>query len=643
MELGADLERNELTIPNISYIVGENTVVPTERIISAATKTEQRDSSREIVTYRYAYTLTLKGIIGDGYLRLSIPSDILEDKSTNINDAIIVEIKNDGKNLYVDNTKPRIGLSEAMTENFASSSTEIEIPIKITDMGAGILREQFTKEDIDVTVDGRNINLQNVTVTDQTGNPYDLALGGEYFFTIRISGITQDGTIRIKIDTNKVIDRANNGLIETTLPINITIDNTGPRVGKITTNADEFGNVVNESIILGITDCSDEDAIASYEWQVRTQENGWTTIETINTTLSESSTMHQPTKEERYYYRVIVTDRLGNSTISDEAEVYYMETVSMKPMIRLTQEFVNVGEVRIIGIVKSSKEIANINVNRNEMDPNQFTVTKQAEQTSTTFTYAAMANGTYEFTATDIDGNSATEKINVSIISENSAAVTYEKYNATSLEKAHIIFTLNEEGKINNPTTYAPIVFSTTEYATKIRAELPETMDYVTDRTFDFVNRGGRVTQVTVPAPIFTKVYYLRSIKENITHPMNVTRMEGELLIKSMEDSIILINSNPTNYYEINGSSEYKMLNTEEESAIDNLGSATFVYMSNAQGTKGRQIQSSPLDSLLEQRPRYANGNITGIYATLPTAMYEDIDSLDSESRYETFKIVITP
>ena len=544
--------------------------------------------------------------------------------------------------MYVDNTKPRIVLNQAMNEAFASSSSEIEIPIKITDMG-GILREQFTKEDIEVTVDGRNINLQNVTVTDQTGNPYDLALGGEYFFTIRISGITQDGTIRIKIDTNKVIDRANNGLIETTLPINITIDNSGPRVGKITTNADEFGSVVNEEVVLKIDECSDEDTIASYEWQYITTGINWTTIETINTTLSESSTMHQPTKEGIYIYRVIVTDRLGNSTISDNVELKYLETVNMKPTIRLTQELVSAGEVRITGKVRTLKNIKSIKINRNEMDQSQFTSVKQGEQISTTFTYTAMANGTYEFTVTDIDGNSATEKINVSIIGENSAAITYEKYNATSLEKAHIIFTLNEKGKINNSTTYAPIVFNTTEYATKIRAELPETMDYVTDRTFDFINIGGKVTQVTVPAPIFTKVFYLRSIKENITHPMNVTRMEGDLLIKSMGSLSVLVNSNPTNYYGIKSSSQYKMLNTEEESVIDNLGKATFVYMSNAQGAKGRQIQSSPLDSLLEQRPRYANGNITGIYATLPTAMYEDIVSLDSESRYETFKIVITP
>ena len=544
--------------------------------------------------------------------------------------------------MYVDNTKPRIVLNQAMNEAFASSSSEIEIPIKITDMG-GILREQFTKEDIEVTVDGRNINLQNVTVTDQTGNPYDLALGGEYFFTIRISGITQDGTIRIKIDTNKVIDRANNGLIETTLPINITIDNSGPRVGKITTNADEFGSVVNEEVVLKIDECSDEDTIASYEWQYITTGINWTTIETINTTLSESSTMHQPTKEGIYIYRVIVTDRLGNSTISDNVELKYLETVNMKPTIRLTQELVSAGEVRITGKVRTLKNIKSIKINRNEMDQSQFTSVKQGEQISTTFTYTAMANGTYEFTVTDIDENSATEKINVSMIGENSAAITYEKYNATSLEKAHIIFTLNEKGKINNPTTYAPIVFNTTEYATKIRAELPETMDYVTDRTFDFINIGGKVTQVTVPAPIFTKVFYLRSIKENITHPMNVTRMEGDLLIKSMGSLSVLVNSNPTNYYGIKSSSQYKMLNTEEESVIDNLGKATFVYMSNAQGAKGRQIQSSPLDSLLEQRPRYANGNITGIYATLPTAMYEDIVSLDSESRYETFKIVITP
>lgn len=594
--------------------------------------------------YQQNYTLTLEGLEGEGMLTLTIAEGYVLDLAVNKNETTVLEPP-----VIVDNTKPKIILSDIVSTPRANVNTLIEIPLRVIDIHSGITEEQFKLDDIEIQLNGSKIvppvmELIQILTTSEY-DEVDFVVAGQYDYILKLQGIEDNGALRIKIDKEKVIDRALNPNDAVTIPLNITIDNRGPNIGEITVNTDEHGRLFGEETLLEIRDCTDESGIGEYEWQYsKDGVTNWETIKLEPSALDNSSANHQLQENENAYYRVIVRDTLGNETISDTVQVVFTDYINRKPTIRLDSEPKSEDVVEITGIIKSSTPIVEIRVNGIDIENNLWenNVTKMNNEITTLVTYEARANGTYVFEATDSEGNVVTGKINISTIRTVPAVIDYEKYDITITSDAYIEFKSQEPVRIMDPDAYPGITFVDRDFKTTIIAVVDEGREFNTAETFKFENKGFKETDVVVEPPIITKLLYLRSYRENITNGLDATRKEIDKLVQNMSSSKIMVGTKIMSYYGTTSNGlTTKIASSDDIDVIEILGSADKVYTMTSIGEKGNELEST-INTNIQQKTEYLNGNITGVYTPSGAVMYDGTTS-DDTTRYDSVRIVIIP
>ncbi|MBR3887483.1 MAG: hypothetical protein IKJ32_00055 [Clostridia bacterium] len=641
-----------LQTTDLTTFVGGILVDPLVKI-TLDSESEVENSVTHVKTFTKKYTLTYSGIRNDGYLFVVFNDAAVSDDTELKNVAtslrpysIVDEMK---YFTYVDNTTPRITLLNADTLQNINKDAEIVLDLKLTDDGAGIRgtgSETFEASDIIVQIDGADVIVSKKVLVSDEGNDYNSILGGtvdvNYTYVLTIQGVRKDGTLRIAIPGGNVIDKANNASEAITLETNIVLDNQGPKLGPITTNADANNQVFGGDVIVKIEGCYDENEIFSYEWQRSKDGVNWETIKLDETNSSTSSVTDSTPDDGRYYYRVIVTDTVGNSTTSEEVFVDYFTSILSIPIIRLEQQSKGVSTVEIIGTITSTLPIEKVTVNGIEIPGSELTSKVNRYQITTTFTYEATNNGVYTFVATDTNGNSAQESINVNLVDGTNAVITAKPSDATIFSDAQIVFTANEPVRIINPNGYPGITFDTSDFTTTIVATISKDVDYTDAQIFKFENKALLKTDVEVPPPIITKLQYLRFVNVNASQKLSTTIKRANMLVKKMSDSKVLSDGKIVSYYGFDGSVTVDISTTADLNAAINLGNAGKIQIMDTVG-KPVELKTTVADSVKAgSNTYYTNGNESGMYKKTGGTMEPTAGTLeDNTTMYSAVRTTI--
>ena len=215
--------------------------------------------------------------------------------------------------LKLDKTNPSIRATEIETTNSVSGiinkDSKITVKLTVEDLISGINDNEFTIEDTKVIVMYRGIqteltDIKKVLTADASNSGLEY---GDYKYTLTLEGITENGSIYLKIGEKSVYDRALRYNEATSINLNIKADNEGPEVGIIKTSADSYGRIFGDEAELSVT-ARDESGIKSYEWQFSRDGKTWETFEIDETSAELSEVFYKAIKEGAHYFRVIVSD-----------------------------------------------------------------------------------------------------------------------------------------------------------------------------------------------------------------------------------------------------------------------------------------------------------------------------------------------
>lgn len=561
--------------------------------------------------------------------------------------------------LKLDKTNPSIRATEIETTNSVNGvinkDSKITVKLTVEDLISGINDNEFTIEDIKVIVMHKGIqteltDIKKVLTADASNS--GLEYGG-YKYTLTLEGITENGGIYLKIGEKSVYDRALRYNEATSINLNIKADNEGPEVGIIKTSADSYGRIFGDEAELSVT-ARDESGIKSYEWQFSRDGKTWETFKTDETSAELSEVIYKAIKEGAHYFRVIVSDIIGNTTTSETARVNVNMLINRKPTIRFETEQISATKVKITGIIKSTREIESIKVNASEFDKSEWKdkVVKTNNELTITMDYIATSNGTYAWTVVDDLENTVTEKINITTIDESRVIVVYTKYGATEYSRARIEFEGNQlmrivrvekpnGDKINivKGTECDGMSFSTTNYKKNVTVRLNS---FEKGTKFIFENKAGLETEVEVNEDIDTKVMYIRVAeglkKFNEIYGDAFSIKEAETLVRQMLSKTKGINGSIEPYYGISGTSLAARVSEQEQlTAIGYLSAAT-----NSGGTLKMNQYGDPekVKATVKQKDTstyttYLGGNITGV------ASYGSILNWTGSAIKNTFRMTL--
>lgn len=654
-DIGTDIiNTNVLEASDIKVLVNGNEIEPEKKELVIETPTATTDSSTKIVTHINPYKLILKGLTGDGYISINIDSGAVTDLVGNTNEAkppYEPYARNGGTTarVYVDNTKPTIRIEENNNPRYVSGDALLKFTVKITDNGAGITERQFVENDIKPQVNGSNVNKTMILQKDNN-NDYDSRLGNDvtsnYTYTIELSGIRENGTLRLVIPENAIVDKANNGMENSTLQTEVIIDNKGPTIGKIITNADEHGRIFDKETELSIEGCEDPSGIAKYEWQV-SYDGGVTwevpSLREHETSLPNSEANHQIKKEQDVYYRVIVSDKLGNTTISDKVKVTFIKSLDMKPTIRLETNQSDNTKVIITAIIKATSDIKEVRVNgENPLTIKPENISQINSERTVKVEYIVTQNGTYEFRAMDGRGNLVAEKINISTIENNAVKLEPKVTNATATSEAKIEFVATSPVRVIDSNKYSNISFNDpNSYLTRHVATIVRGTSYNEDKVFTFETRGKTKVSVVVKAPIITSVVYVRFVNESISSSMDVTASDAKALTDGLTSTSIVIGGKNESYYGFDSKPmNVNVASSDDLDVAEILGGANNIYTITSNNDK-KEIKATMDEP--QTISGYVNGNATGMVEVDDgkTLKYDD-GSLSNSTKYDTFRTVIT-
>ncbi len=561
--------------------------------------------------------------------------------------------------LKLDKTNPSIRATEIETTNSVNGvinkDSKITVKLTVEDLISGINDNEFTIEDIKVIVMHKGIqteltDIKKVLTADASNSGLEY---GSYKYTLTLEGITENGGIYLKIGEKSVYDRALRYNEATSINLNIKADNEGPEVGIIKTSADSYGRIFGDEAELSVT-ARDESGIKSYEWQFSRDGKTWETFKTDETSAELSEVIYKAIKEGAHYFRVIVSDIIGNTTTSETARVNVNMLINRKPTIRFETEQISATKVKITGIIKSTREIESIKVNASEFDKSEWKdkVVKTNNELTITMDYIATSNGTYAWTVVDDLENTVTEKINITTIDESRVIVVYTKYGATEYSRARIEFEGNQlmrivrvekpnGDKINivKGTECDGMSFSTTNYKKNVTVRLNS---FEKGTKFIFENKAGLETEVEVNEDIDTKVMYIRVAeglkKFNEIYGDAFSIKEAETLVRQMLSKTKGINGSIEPYYGISGTSLAARVSEQEQlTAIGYLSAAT-----NSGGTLKMNQYGDPekVKATVKQKDTstyttYLGGNITGV------ASYGSILNWTGSAIKNTFRMTL--
>ena len=656
IEVGSGTAPNELEASDIKVYVGGELVTPTIQELELELNLISDNRTTRVKTYTKHYVLVLKGIEKDGYLSIEIASGAVNDEVGNTNETKTYEPYTelaDGSTskIYVDNTIPRLVMTDASVTGTVTEDTEIELKFKLTDLGAGIREDQFTIDDVKVQVDGVTVADVTMVLIPDGSNNYETALGGDvpsnYTYTLKLSGVKESGTLRIAVDANQIIDKANNGNEHLTIPTGIIIDNEGPKIGElIVKNLDEHGRIVDDPVDMIISNCTDASGIKEYIWEYSPNGTDWIQIKVDENSGPESELKHQLEENGDYYFRVTVVDKLGNETTSNVVKVEYSNAQKRKPTIRFETEQTDSESVIIIPIIKSTAKIVEIKVNGSIIDPARYEETRVNHEYTTTLDYEALVNGSYTFEVTDKNGEKAKGTINIATLDETDPEVEHEIVGATVTSKAQIIFTANEPVRIKEPEKYDYLVFDTTDFKTTIIATLSGDEGLPAGTTiFEFENRSYREVEEPVVGPITNKVLYVRFWRSP-SSTMDVTIREALNISNQLVGARAYLNGKFQSYYGFTGKKPQITLASDEDLNVASILAGNGKRYSLT--TSGKAVElASTTTAVTTDNSSYINGNVTGMHTQTSGSLsiYKPADEsmLESSVTYRTFRVKLIP
>ena len=423
-----------------------------------------------------------------------------------------------------------------------------------------------------------------------------------------------------------------------------SIDNKGPSIGELVVLNAYGDKIIGDETLLEIKDCYDPSGIGGYEWQFKEEGGDWVTVKNESSSESHSELSHQIPKQGAGSYRVIVRDVHGNTMTSNVVTVYL--TFDRKPTIRFETSQTGTDEVIISTIVKSITALSKVSVNASDVASSMLTQSKANNEYTTTFDYRAFVNGPYVFEVTDELGNVVRENINISTISKEGAAITYEIRGATAVSNAQIVFKANEAVRIMNPSGYSGITFDMDDFATVVTATLPDDFKFGASRVFKFQNKSFHETEVTVYGPIMTGLEYLRFVSSSVDG-MDVTLATAYALASGISSSQVYVGGQVQSYYGMSMSNALRPTSTlatsEDLDVINILGNANKTEVLSGAGDV---VDLESVDGINPSSVSgYTNGNATGVRevssGTLST--YVSGGSLDGATTYDTFRVKLMP
>lgn len=638
LNLTTTWEIKELLPPNI--IVKQN-----ETIIESGTwasgdvnvTIESQDTTGVEITYEYSFN-------GDDWLTYNGTFMITKEtrdttiyaRAYNKTNGAVMSLIGQYK-LKLDKTNPSIRATSIEATNSVNGvinkDSKITVKLTVEDLISGINDNEFTIEDIKVIAINKGIqteltDIKKILTSDASNTALEY---GSYKYTLTLEGITENGSIYLKVAEKSVYDRARRYNETTSINLSIKADNEGPDVGIIKTSADSYGRVFGDETELSVT-ARDDSGIKSYEWQYSRDGKTWETFEIDETSAELSEVIYKAIKEGAHYFRVIVSDIIGNTTTSETARVNVNMLINRKPTIRFETEQISATKVKITGIIKSTREIESIKVNASEFDKSEWIdrTVKTNNEITITLDYFATSNGTYAWTVVDDLENTVTEKINITTIDESRVIVVYKKYGATEYFKARIEFEGNQlmriirvekpnGDKINivKGIECDGMTFNTINYKKNVTVRLDS---FEKGTKFIFENKAGLETEVEVNEDIDTQIMYVRIAeglkKFNEIYGDTFGIKEAEALVKQMLSKTKGINGSIEAYYGVSNTSLAARVSEQEQlTAIGYLSAAT-----NSGGTLKMNQYGDPekLKATVKQKDTntystYLGGNITGV------------------------------
>lgn len=541
--------------------------------------------------------------------------------------------------LRLDKTDPEITIESInatnVVEGIINKNATITLRVNIKDDYSGIENDEFTLDDIRVLAiyKGETKEVFDVvkTLVEDTSNQNKER--GTYSYTITLSNITENGRLAIRFNEKAVNDRATRYNKQKTLNLNLVADNKGPEIDIIQTSADEYNRIFSDILELEVG-ARDESGIAYYEWQVSDDGVNWKTFVKDVTSAELSETTYNSVDSGVHHFRVIVTDIIGNSSISDIVSININLVLNRKPTIRFETSQTTGARVNITIIVKSTKQIESIKLNASEIDKSKWNTIKTNNEITITTDHVAVSNGTYSCTVLDEAGNEVTETLNITTIDTNSAIITYDTYNATEYSQAMIKFKASEDVRISkvidvsgstkkiiNKTDYTGMRFDTVDFSSNINVQL-ENITFEKGTTFVFENKSFIETYVVVDKDIETKIMYVRSTSDETLKFFDelfgdaFTIDKAEVLINNMMAKTKVIYGKVTAYYGISDSAvKFKLTDSDELRAVSYLAAETNTGDTLRINEYGDVEKLKPTISrnIGGDNMTYTNSNITGI------------------------------
>lgn len=539
--------------------------------------------------------------------------------------------------LKLDKTDPNIRATSIETTSTVSGiigkSAKVTVELTVEELISGMDEDELTADDIKVILMYKGIQTELTGIKKiLVSNPANSTLSyGDYKYTLTLEGIDGNGSLYIKIPEKSVYDKATRYNQTVSINLGLKVDNEGPNVGIIKTSADSYGRVFEDNVELSVT-ATDESGILSYEWQYSKDGKTWETFKKDETSAELSEVIYEAKIEGMHYFRVIVSDIIGNKTTSQTAKVNVNMQMNRKPTIRFETTQESATKVKITAIIKSTRAIESIKVNASEFDKSEWKdkVVKTNNELTVTVDYMATSNGTYTWTVVDDLENIVSEKINITTIDDTRVIVSYKVHSATEYSRAKIEFQGNQLMKIKKVETpggasvdiskgneCAGIIFTTTNFKKNVTANLSS---FTSGTKFIFENKAGLETEVVVSEDISTSVTYIRVVeglkKFNEIYGDSFSIKEAESLVKEMLSKTKGINGSVESYYGVENTSLSTLVTSQEQlMAIGYLSSST----SQTSRLKINQYgETEVINATIKSQDSnsyttYMNGNATGV------------------------------
>ena len=578
------------------------------------------------------------------------------DKDTGTPLSIVAQ-----REIKIDKTSPVISISSVTVSDSDSTIVNkdsiITITIAVTDNGAGINPNDFDLDDIKLLISDKG------TTSEITGIQKRLVQAaananlenGKYIYTLTISGVEGDGRISIRVPEKSVTDNAGNYNKQMTENLDILVDNVGPNIGIIETNADEYNRVYGNEVNLRVT-ATDPSGISTYIWQVSENGRSWTTFEEDKTEVTYSFVKYMAQRSGAKYFRVIVRDTLGNESTSEVKEVDTIATINRKPTIRFETEQNTNRKVTIIGIIKSTYDIKSINVNASDIDAADWKIDKYNNEITVTARYDVNENGLYKWYVEDTAGNIVTGECNITSIDDTPATLKYNIYDATEYSKARIEFNSTQDVRITKVIlpdgTTKNIVrgdevtglnFSTTDFNHTMVVTI-NSDSFERGTVFVFENKAFLETSVEILNDISTNVRYIRSVSV----PGNLfdrifsngfTLENARAFVRKMITQTKEVDGKVVNYYGVSSSMiEAKVAGKAELDAAtilsESIKNGAVLKMNKMGEVQG--VQTRLATGIKLRGTTYLNGTITGIQTFGPNVINNDGNEAKT-----TFRIIL--